>query len=126
MLWRVHLRNSTKANVWAVRLLCSIEHSVSEDGAFLNCVFLSYNIPSAPHKDSNNHRDVCNMLIPLSVWRGGELWVARFRGSVQAGHVRSILPPCLKFDARKLHDVMPWSGDRFLLGTFHTRDDCRG
>ena len=49
------------------RLLCSIEHSVSEDGAFLNCVFLSYNIPSAPHKDSNQSIVMyANMLIPLS------------------------------------------------------------
>ena len=124
------LHNTTRTHVWVVRLLCSIVRSLCDEALFSN-VFLSLNIPSAPHKDSNNHACVNNILIPLSVWEGGELWVSSPRGSTslepggEPGHVHVIEPPCLQFDARRLHAVLPWSGDRYLLGAFHIRDDWR-
>ena len=122
--------HNTTPHTWVVRLLCSIVRSVCEDALFTN-VFLSLNIPSAPHRDSNNHNDIDNVLIPLSTWTGGELWVSSPRGNTllepgsEPGHIHDILPPCLQFNAKRLHAVLPWMGVRFLWGAFHIRDDWR-
>ena len=35
------------------------------------------------------------------------------------GHVHPITLPFLAFDAQKRHSILPWSGCRMILGTFH-------
>ena len=41
------------------------------------------------------------------------------------GHVHPITLPFLSFDAHKRHSILPWSGCRMILGTFHIRDAAR-
>ena len=124
----VHTR--TKANIWTTRLLCAIVRTLSPETLF-SSVFLHLNVASEVHVDSHNHPMIDNTLIPLSVWQGGELWHECLDGDVQLtiggpkGCLRSIVMPCLRFNSRLRHAALPWSGDRFVLGSYHIRDEWR-
>ena len=81
------------------------------------------------HSDHHNHKSVRNVLIPLSVFAGSQLFVESEEGDVSLdvqsnirGHVHPITLPFLAFDAHKRHS---WSGCRMILGTFHIRDADR-
>ncbi|CAE7481938.1 unnamed protein product, partial [Symbiodinium necroappetens] len=78
------------------------------------------------HSDPHNHKDVPNVLIPLSVFTGGQLFVESDEGDVCLdvqnnirGHIHPITLPFLAFDAHKRHSILPWSGCRLILGSFH-------
>ena len=70
-------------------------------------------------------------IIPLSRWTGGEIWCANLQGTVQLqsgsprGVLKSIVMPYTRFNARLPHAVLPWVGNRYVLGAFHIRDDWR-
>ena len=122
--------SNTNKYVWVTRLLCSVIPSLCYDPCF-STAFLSYNIASCPHVDCHNHSDVPNYLILLSRWEGGELWVSSPRGNIQleqggpCGHIYHVNLPHISFNARRPHAVLPWTGDRFLMGAFHIREDWR-
>ena len=104
--------------------------ALSPDSLFSN-VFLHLSFPSGIHADSHNHTSIDNTLIPLGVWGGGELWCEDPGGSYllnpegPAGTLHSISMPCLRFNSRMRHAVLPWNGDRFVLGAYHIRDEWR-
>ena len=89
-------------------------------------VFLARNRAMGLHSDPHNHKDVPNVLIPLSVFTGGQLFVEAEEGDVCLdtlssirGCVHPITLPFLAFDAQKRHSILPWSGCRLILGSFH-------
>ena len=89
------LQNTTEQYVWVVRLLCSIIRSIDDEALFSN-VFLSFNVPNAPHEDSNNHRGINNILVPLSVWttvdlepQGQHMFGKRWRTRAPSSHITS-------------------------------------
>ena len=91
-------------------------------------VFLARNRAMGLHSDSQNHQDVPNVLIPLSVFSGGQLFVESEEGDVcldhqgkVRGYIYPITLPFLSFDAQKRHSILPWSGCRLILGSFHIR-----
>ena len=95
-------------------------------------LFLARNRAMGLHSDRHNHKSVRNVLIPLSVFAGGQLFVESEEGDVSLdvqsnirGHVHPITLPYLAFDAQKRHSILPWSGCRMILGTFHIRDADR-
>ena len=124
----VHTR--TRTLIWTTRLLCAIVRTLSPETLF-SSVFLHLNVASEVHVDSHNHPMIDNTLIPMSVWQGGELWHECLEGDVQLtvggpkGCLRSIVMPCLRFNSRLRHAALPWSGDRFVLGSYHIRDEWR-
>ena len=124
----VHTR--TRTAVWTARLLTGLIQSLSPSSLF-STVFLHRNVPSGLHVDAHNHTGIFNTLVPLSRWKGGELWCSSPQGAIQLhpggpkGELRQILMPCCRFNARLPHATMPWTGDRFILGAFHIREDWR-
>ena len=69
-----------------------------------------------------------NVLIPLSVFSGGQLFVESEEGDACLDHqgkvrgfIYPITLPFLSFDAQKRHSILPWSGCRLILGSFHIR-----
>ena len=91
-------------------------------------VFLARNRAMGLHSDSQNHQDVPNVLIPLSVFSGGQLFVESEEGDAcldhqgrVRGYIYPITLPFLSFDAQKRHSILPWSGCRLILGSFHIR-----
>ena len=69
-----------------------------------------------------------NTLIPLSSFQGGELFVEAEDGQYKLdsdGTLGNVLPltlPDTAFWARRRHAVLPWTGDRFVLGLYHVRN----
>ena len=110
-----------------VKLLCRIAHTMRENGCY-STVFLALNVPSGIHSDPHNRAEVENTLIPLSSFQGGELFVEAEDGQYKLdsdGTLGNVLPltlPDTAFWARRRHAVLPWTGDRFVLGLYHVRN----
>ena len=123
----IGVMNTCRAFPYVVRLLCLVLRTLRPHGKF-STVFLALNVPSGVHTDPHNHEEVENTLVPLSAFKGGDLFVADDHGSIQLepGGVKGILKPITfpytSFWARRKHAVMPWSGDRFILGSYHVRN----
>ena len=93
----------------------------------LSTIFLALNVPSGLHTDPHNHEAVEDILVPLSQFEGGELFVAEEHGDLQLepGGIKGSVKPITfytSFWARRKHAVMPWQGDRFILGSYHDRN----
>ena len=73
-----------------------------------------------------------NILIPLSVFEGGHLFIEDDDGIYELdaggprGNVHPVTLPFLSFNASKRHLVLPlWSRRRLILGAYHVRDADR-
>ena len=83
------------------------------------------NLQSKRHRDVNNDPRFCNILVPLTLFEAGGVWIESPQGTVPApdnpslkGVVMSVQPgPCF-LDAQLAHATMPWEGKRILLVGF--------
>ena len=123
----VGLRAQTRRYPMVSRLLNAVIYTLSGVHSH-STVFLARNRAMGLHSDSHNHQDVPNVLIPLSVFSGGQLFVESEEGDVSLDHqgkvrgcIYPITLPFLSFDAQKRHSILPWSGCRLILGSFHIR-----
>ena len=123
----VGLRAQTRRYPMVSRLLNAVLYTLSGVHSH-STVFLARNRAMGLHSDSHNHQDVPNVLIPLSVFSGGQLFVESEEGDVcldhqgrVRGYIYPITLPFLSFDAQKRHSILPWSGCRLILGSFHIR-----
>ena len=123
----VGLRAQTRRYPMVSRLLNAVLYTLSGEHNH-STVFLSRNRAMGLHSDSHNHQDVPNVLIPLSVFSGGQLFVESEEGDACLDHqgkvrgfIYPITLPFLSFDAQKRHSILPWSGCRLILGSFHIR-----
>ena len=119
----VGLRAQTRRYPMVSHLLNAVIYTLSGVHSH-STVFLARNRAMGLHSDPHNHQDVPNILIPLS----GQLFVESEEGDVcldQHGRVRGFIYPItlpfLSFDAQKRHSILPWSGSRLILGSFHIR-----
>ena len=89
---------------------------------------LSRNVLSRPHTDLNNDRSTLNIIVPLTRWSGGELWIEAPDGNSQLlpsglrGKKLPITSPFLLFDGADLHATCPWEGMRLTLVLYHVRN----
>ena len=123
----VGLRAQTRRYPMVSRLLNAVLYTLSGVHNH-STVFLARNRAMGLHSDTQNHQDVPNVLIPLSVFSGGQLFVESEEGDVcldhqgkVRGYIYPITLPFLSFDAQKRHSILPWSGCRLILGSFHIR-----
>ena len=94
-----------------------------------NCAFssltLTRNLMSNMHRDSYNSRWSPNILIPLSDFLEGGIWVEDAHGDVllepqgPSGRVVAIQPPFTLLWPRSRHATLPWRGERLLLIGYH-------
>ena len=108
------------------RLLASCIKGLSPAACFTSLAF-HRNILTSPHID-NNEPGINNLIVPLSRWKGGQLWVANphgrdyIRAATVPGNIIQVSPPMIAIDANKLHATMPWEGgDRLILIAYHVR-----
>ena len=112
------------------QLLSSMVRCLRPSG-FFTTVFFSLNVPSGLHRDPNNHPDIENTIIPLGPFTGGELFEQDDHGSHQLdisgmkGQIKPVTMPFTSLKAKNWHQVLLWSGDRFVLGAYHIRDPWR-
>ena len=90
------------------------------------------NIQSALHRDCHNHARSMNLVLPVTVFSGGELFVEDRHGSSVMGSSRvagSVIPllceqePApVEFNPRLWHCNLPWGGERVVLVAYHIRN----
>ncbi|CAE7589613.1 unnamed protein product [Symbiodinium sp. CCMP2592] len=120
------LRTQTHRFPMATCLLNTVVHTMAGRHP-RTTLFLARNMASGLHTD-NNQKGVNNLLIPLSNFEGGHLFVEDDTGDYlldsvgPRGQVLPVTLPYLSFDASRRHLVLPWTGRRLILGTYHIRD----
>ena len=92
----------------------------------LTTISLICNVQSLIHMDSHNDDQTCNLILPFSVYGGGELWVEHNAGNIKlttdgpSGILHNTPEPVI-FQPRKRHATMPWTGQRYSLIAYHVR-----
>ncbi|CAE7208765.1 unnamed protein product [Symbiodinium microadriaticum] len=91
---------------------------------------LMTNVKTAPHRDSHNHQGSRNLVVKLSSFSGGEIWVSGDGGNVVEeiggkevpGHNLSFESGAVCLDPRQWHLTRDWSGTRVVLVLYCIRD----
>ena len=108
------------------RLLAQIVSHVDRQHRFSSLTF-ACNVLSKPHKDSHNTKGSLNLIVPCSVYQGGESWVQDALGSTalqsagQVGFLMDTTTP-IQFQPEHQHATAPWGGDRLIIIGFHVRN----
>ena len=108
------------------RLLAQIVSHVDRQHRFSSLTF-ACNVLSKPHKDSHNAKGRLNLIVPCSVYQGGESWVQDALGSTalqsagQVGFLMDTTTP-IQFQPEHQHATAPWGGDRLIIIGFHVRN----
>ena len=114
------LRSPTKRYPMTTRLLNAVVYTMAGARPHTT-LFLARNMSVGLHADANNAHTP-NILIPLSTFEGGHLFIEDEKGDYELeaggprGNVHPVTLPFLSFDASKRHLVLPWSGRRLILG----------
>ena len=105
-------------------LLSRIIQSCAPDCRF-SSISLTRNLLSSMHRDSFNSRLTPNILIPLSHFQQGGLWIEDAAGDVAlglSGPLGRAVPlqrPYTVFRPHQRHATFPWRGDRLVLIGYH-------
>ena len=105
-------------------LLAAILRSVAP-GAWFSSATIVLNVRSGVHRDLSNFPSIENILVPLTCFGGGELWLADSPGDHvlegMSGRLLRISRPCVQFSPRTHHATMQWEGTRLVVVGFHIR-----
>ena len=109
-------------------LLCAILKAAHPGMPFSSAaLFLDTKTPM--HRDQNNLESCPNLVVPLSVFSDGQIWVANagekpsVSGPSRAeGDLLEVAGGPCRFDASRYHCTMDWRGRRLVLVGFHVRD----
>ena len=118
---------NTRMYPWTCIALVSLANFLV-DGRHYSSLSFSRNVLSRPHRDSNNDRTTLKVLVPLTKWSGGELWIESPDGNSQLlpsglrGRKHPVTAPFLLFDGASLHATCPWEGMRLTLVLYHIRN----
>eukprot|EP00439_Symbiodinium_sp_Y106_P000371 s10188_g1.t1 len=118
----VGVRNSTLRFPWTTALACTYVREKAPWHRF-GAVAFTVNLLSEAHVDSHNDASSYNLLLPLTAFSRGGLWVAddngsdvmHVRGSRRAGTVHSFDSGAICFNPRVLHSTERWEGTRAVL-----------
>ena len=112
---------------WTCIALVSLAKQLLQDRPF-SSFSLSRDVLSRPHRDLNNDKKTLNVVVPLTRWKGGEVWVESATGQSvllpggQRGTKHKVEAPFLLFEGSALHATCPWEGTRLVLVLYHIRD----
>ena len=109
---------------WATRWLCSLINGTNPRHHFSSCTVMK-DVLHFLHRDRGNDARSVNLLMPLSKWRGGQLWTADDTGSVHLdnqsgpGRLMTICLPYITMEPHTPHATFPWGGGSRLLLVAH-------
>ena len=112
---------------WLSLLLAAVV-SMHCPGHRISSIALSHNIKTPVHKDSNNHPRVPSLILPVSDFQHGQLWIDDLTGSVRrlrAGIMGTLKPRTVAIssvNSRLARATEAWMGDRTVLLVYHVRD----
>ena len=82
-------------------------------------------LKAPPHVDTNNQPGCPNLLLPVSQFEGGSVWVAghgdhelSVHGKLHTGSLLNVAQGPCELDAQCLHAACDWSGTRLILVGF--------
>ena len=90
----------------------------AKPGFVLSSLSVNQNVRTLPHVDRNNLCTEPNVVLPLSRFQGGGIWVETTNVSVPLRHIGEVLPVnerAVAFDPRRLHATQSWTGSRVVL-----------
>ena len=98
-------------------------------GFTFGTVGLFRNVCAVPHRDSNNEACTDNAIAALSSFKGGGLWMEDpsgdtpmdFKGKTVLGVGVPVGKGGFRFDGRRLHATLPWSGQRDVVVAYMAR-----
>ncbi|CAE6927060.1 unnamed protein product [Symbiodinium sp. CCMP2592] len=101
----------------------------AQPGFVFSSLSVNQNVRTLPHIDKNNLSGEPNLVVPLSRFRSGRIWVLaesgserlRHRGKDHFGEVLPVNERAVSFDPRRLHATQPWTGTRVVLIGFTVR-----
>ena len=106
------------------QLLTSLVNSLNPEHCY-SSISLILNTASAPYRDCHNHPHSVNMVVPLSRFGQGQLWIESGGGDVLVngfqGRLLEIERPYVTFSPKLLHSTMPWTGTRLVMVAYHIR-----
>ena len=122
------VRSNLKEYPITTRFLTSFAKKFSGEKKF-SALGITRNSTLGMHRDSHNSRESVNMVIPLSEFKEGGLWVQD--DEVQFPHVVEKITPSgqtllgrvlelqtgkvVEFSPHRWHEVQPWEGERIVL-----------
>lgn len=121
----VGIRCNTKEHPWISALLAYMVRACTHMP--FASVSLLCNVRMTAHCDKYNMEDTDNMVIPVSRFRQGQLWIEDDHGpdlspaGKHRGRNHAVKLPGVQFDPRKLHATCPWKHDRIVLSAYTTK-----
>ena len=128
------LRSNTKEYPMATRFLTMFARRFTGDKTF-SAIGVARNTTLGMHRDSHNARNTMNMVLPLTDFEGGDLWVCdpqdtssttierelpigqRVKGKLLELSKENLV----EFNPSLWHEVQPWKGDRLVLLAYTPR-----
>ena len=116
------LRRSCQAFPQAVRLLTRVLRE-AKPGFIFSSLSINQNVRTLPHVDKNNLSGEPNVVLPLTRFQGGGIWISspggkvplQHRGATLHGEVLPVSQRVVAFDPHRLHSTQPWKGNRTVL-----------
>ena len=113
------LRRSCEAFPRSVQLLTRVLRE-AKPGFVFSSLSVNQNVP---HVDLNNLSGEPNVVLPLSRFQGGGIWVAakggrtplNHRGATLEGEVLTVSQRAVAFDPHRVHATQAWKGTRIVL-----------
>ena len=116
---------STYAFPQSCKYLCALVHHVAPKHVF-GAIDILDDVLSEVHQDLTNQKGSCSLVVPLTHFAQGQLWIEDETGnhiltSGRCGRLHNFEDgPCV-FDPRKKHAVLPWHGRRVTLAAYMPR-----
>ena len=122
------LRRSCELFPSSVQLLARVLRE-AKPGFIFSSLSVNQNVRTLPHIDRNNLSGEPNLVVPLSRFRGGGIWVQTDSGSVPQeykgktlfGEVLPVHERAVAFDPHRVHCTQSWVGSRVVLIGFTVR-----
>ena len=90
-------------------------------------VSLLCSVRMTTHRDKYNMEGTDNIVIPVSKFRQGQIWIEEEQGpdlspaGRHRGRNHAVELPGVQFNPSKLHATCPWKHDRIILSAYTTK-----
>ncbi|CAE7679264.1 unnamed protein product [Symbiodinium sp. CCMP2592] len=126
------VRTNTRQRPWTAALMAYLVRACTH--TTFSTVSLLRNVHMRTHRDKYNKPGSLNIVIPVSTFRQGHLWVEEDDGpdlspnGQHHGRNLEVKLPGIEFSPFKLHGTCPWKSDRLIISAYTTNrieDICR-
>ena len=128
------LRNNTRQFVYATKYMAAFAKA-SNGGKEFSAVGVTRNSALGIHRDVHNNKSTSNMVLPLTSFQGGDLWVEDSnvveaekvmkevpkRGEISGRIIQLHQGKVATFKPNLWHVVQPWTGDRVVMVMYTPR-----